>query len=183
MNKARPWLLYPGKNVAASAVLGLFTLTLFIGMAGLFSKGPEPDPLLARSEEAPLGILLSTPPPTLNEEEPRSVTAPVAQKVPAIFDVRVSEIDAAKAAQRFLRQGRLKTALFYQRRALERDPKNMKHRLVLATLHDRLADHQGALVLYKQVLDAFARHDKTLSRNVDIRSVEERYAYLIAAGK
>ena len=84
----------------------------------------------------------------------------------------------AEAAQNSMRSGDIKQAIEFQHRAVEQDPSNMLYRLNLGIMHDRAADNSGAVTLYRQVIEAYAKHDKTLPPKVNIDDVRQRLDYL-----
>jgi Flp pilus assembly protein TadD len=84
----------------------------------------------------------------------------------------------AQAARQALRDGDLRRALHLHHRAAELAPENSLYRLDLAILYDRLGNAASAALLYRQVAQAYAAHDPTLPRDLDITTIQQRLAYL-----
>ncbi len=80
-------------------------------------------------------------------------------------------------ARQSMQSGDIKQAMIHQHRAVELDPANMLYRLNLGIMHDRAADKEGATTLYRQVIDAYERDDKSLPK-INIEDVRKRLDYV-----
>lgn len=202
----RPY--WTGQRVVILAVLAIFVLILGIVIAANFppshvtppvavvAKQAEPfDIRLGASELAPpdAAALLAQklPPHVLISKSTMHQNA-----LPPVLEVTVegdgvegadagdNAIRAAHqavAAQNLMRQNDVRQALQFQHRAVELAPDNMLYRRDLAIMHDRVGDKGGAATLYRQVVQAYDAHDKTLPLDLGIDDIRHRLDYLTAS--
>jgi len=83
----------------------------------------------------------------------------------------------AELAREYMLKGDVKQAMIHQHRAVEIQPNNMFYRLNLGIMHDRVSDRDGAATLYRQVIDAYEKKDKTLPK-INIDDVRKRLDYI-----
>ncbi|MFA5041239.1 MAG: hypothetical protein WC464_06375 [Bdellovibrionales bacterium] len=170
-----------GKRISAATIVAVFVFSS--GFFGAMIQMPALDEIaaLAGIQSEPFDIVLGTNAPALQFDREESSVVPIQQNaLPPVLDVTVEDGagDYNATAQALMRQGDIKQAIEYQRLAVESRPFNMRYRLELAIMHDRLSDSVGASLLYKQVLQAYDNHDKTLPKKLDIESIRRRLAYL-----
>ncbi len=194
---SRPY--WNGKRIAVARVLGFFALILGAALSvprpvstSLAPEAVEPfDIMLTSSALAPPENVVLPPDSAATESSLRK------KGLPPVLDVTV-EGDAedqaeeedqedqaeyhAEAAQNFMRPNDITQALTFQHRAVELDPANMLYRLELAIMHDKAADQEGAAMLYRQVLQAYANHDESLPPKLGIDDIRRRFVYLTAKG-
>ncbi|MDR3450686.1 MAG: hypothetical protein P4M15_13250 [Alphaproteobacteria bacterium] len=123
---------------------------------------PRPEPAVtALPEEA------AAPAADLPDDEPASVRS---DKDEAVFQAGV--------AHTLIDKGDISQALRFLHRAAELDPRNMNYRLDLAVLYDRAGDGHNAAMLYREVLDAAARHDPSVPSSLNVADIRKRAEYL-----
>lgn len=93
-------------------------------------------------------------------------------------DIIIQAEDEAATAQWYLRQNDIEEAIQTQRRAVQILPSHMGYKLKLAIMLDRDAQAAEAAALYRDVLAAAEKGDKTLPANLDIAEIRHRAEYL-----
>jgi hypothetical protein len=189
-----PRSAWDAKKIASALVLGFFVLILGIVVAASQKTifGDETASIFNSSE--PFDIKLSSPPPELKNVSEQKVPKKQTIVFPLnrnmmqpILNVTVEDgvggkDDAesqAKIALSLMNEGNLGQAIEHQHRAVELNPSDMRYRLELAVMHDRLSDKSGASALYRQVVQAYEVRDASLPQDLDIESVRSRLEYLI----
>ncbi|MFA4993914.1 MAG: tetratricopeptide repeat protein [Bdellovibrionales bacterium] len=167
------------KKIASAVVLGAFVFLLgAFQMVAIDGFSPPPE------KNEPFDITLNSDAPALWGDEAVNATttnSSLSQKtLPPVLEIKVEEGVGAhvSVAQNFMRQGNIAQAIRYQRRAVEIAPLNMLYRLKLAIMYDSVSDREGAAILYRQVVEAYEKNDKTLPRNLDLENIRSRLAYL-----
>lgn len=175
----------------------LLVLAVVVGInAAVFAQSPQTKAAMPLATAAPrqdkaaepFDIVLDGVSP---EQKDMDATTG-AQKAPALEvqvhsddeDATPAEAEARKLMHKvdaLKRQGDYKKALRLAHKAAALSPDNMQYRLELATLYDRSGAHNGALALYRQVVEAFDAGDETLPESADIEAIRERADFLEAS--
>lgn len=178
------------QKAAASSVLVLFALLLGLSAIPSLPTKQNQSPM---SAEAPLeekglfDIVLDEEnsfyddPQTQLNESPSGVQV-VVEEAAGIFIAAPGEEEQAEiqasTARKYFRQGKIKQAILFQRRAVELSPLDMTYRLALSIMHDHASDKKGAAMLYRQVVKAHKNNDDTLPPDMDIKAIQARLDYL-----
>ncbi len=165
------------KKVASAIVLGGFVFL----MGAMFAVVRAPTTASGTGNNEPFDITLNSNAPALQGDATEDRFSSLSNKaLPPVLEIEVKDGAEARAlaAQDYMHRGEMAQAILYQRRAVQLAPANMLYRLKLAIMHDRVFDREGAALLYRQVVEAYEHHDKTLPRKLDIDSIRARLIYL-----
>jgi hypothetical protein len=188
-----------GRKTAVAAVLAVFCIIFAIVLAT--NMPVNGDKASVASVETlknaePFDIMISASELSPSDQTAQVLTSKASlnqQALPPVLEVTVADDsvvvsdhedqedqaeDKAEVAQKFMRQDDIKQALQFQHRAVELAPSNMLYRLDLAIMYDRAEDKDGAVTLYRQVVQAYENHDKTLPTDIAIENVRSRLEYL-----
>jgi hypothetical protein len=183
-----PWISYvvlprvtwDKKKIVIAAMLGVFVFILSAIWVTVHAPVVT-EVALKSTASAPFDITLNSNAPAIQDDETGDRYFPLSYKaLPPVLEVEVKDGSEAHAsvAQDYMRRGDMAAAIRYQHRAVELAPANMLLRLKLAIMYDRVSDREGAAMLYRQVIEAYGKHDKTLPRKFDVDGIRNRLSYL-----
>jgi Flp pilus assembly protein TadD len=184
------------KKIAAGAVLCLFIVgvgLIFVvssqkasdkaierKASELLAKQAEPyDIVLGASEQAPIEVVQRPNPVRKASHSSVEVTVEREEAGEGAEENKEAQAeDEAATARMLLRRNEITKALQLERHAVELDPSNALYRLELAIMYDRSDDSKSAAELYRNVVQAYDVHDKTLPAKLDIENIRSRLEYL-----